>query len=139
MDDLRAVAAIAMVLFHAGVELAGGGLVGLDVFFVISGYLITAILVQDPSDGKARAGGRSRPLMHAPRPCVCSGTAEGRLSLQEASLRPRTAPRSPSAQPPRADRRAAAIFSLPQALNIDGCAAAFRLQGARMEQGQHEP
>ena len=42
IDGLRAVAVIPVVLFHAGFEIFGGGYVGVDVFFVISGYLITA-------------------------------------------------------------------------------------------------
>jgi peptidoglycan/LPS O-acetylase OafA/YrhL len=41
IDGLRAVAVISVVLYHAGVKRLGGGYVGVDVFFVISGYLIT--------------------------------------------------------------------------------------------------
>jgi peptidoglycan/LPS O-acetylase OafA/YrhL len=47
IDGLRAVAVIPVILFHAGFELFSGGFVGVDVFFVISGYLITTILIED--------------------------------------------------------------------------------------------
>jgi peptidoglycan/LPS O-acetylase OafA/YrhL len=44
IDGLRALAVIAVVLYHAQVPGFGGGYVGVDVFFVISGYLITRLL-----------------------------------------------------------------------------------------------
>lgn len=47
IDGLRALAVFPVILFHAGFELFSGGFVGVDVFFVISGYLITTILIQD--------------------------------------------------------------------------------------------
>ena len=47
IDGLRAVAVIPVILFHAGVELFGGGFIGVDVFFVISGYLITTIIIKE--------------------------------------------------------------------------------------------
>ncbi len=45
IDGLRAVAVICVVLFHAGVPGFGGGFLGVDVFFVISGFLITGVLL----------------------------------------------------------------------------------------------
>jgi peptidoglycan/LPS O-acetylase OafA/YrhL len=59
IDGLRAVAIIPVVLFHAGVPGFAGGFVGVDVFFVISGYLITGILARDLAQG----GVRFRPLL----------------------------------------------------------------------------
>ncbi|GAA4924075.1 peptidoglycan/LPS O-acetylase OafA/YrhL [Stackebrandtia albiflava] len=47
IEGLRAVAVGAVVLGHAGVPLVGGGYVGVDVFFVISGFLITSLLLKE--------------------------------------------------------------------------------------------
>jgi peptidoglycan/LPS O-acetylase OafA/YrhL len=43
IDGLRAVAVLSVILFHAGFSAFPGDYVGVDVFFVISGYLITGI------------------------------------------------------------------------------------------------
>lgn len=51
IDGLRAVAVIPVVLFHAGFEGFSGGFVGVDVFFVISGYLITTIILSEKEQG----------------------------------------------------------------------------------------
>ena len=47
IDGLRAVAVIPVILFHAGFKTFAGGFVGVDVFFVISGYLITSIILKE--------------------------------------------------------------------------------------------
>lgn len=47
IDGLRAFAVIPVIFFLAGVDLFGGGYVGVDVFFVISGYLITTLIIND--------------------------------------------------------------------------------------------
>ncbi len=52
IDGLRAVAVVPVVLYHADVALFGGGFVGVDVFFVISGYLITRLLLADLDTGR---------------------------------------------------------------------------------------
>ncbi|WP_085693798.1 MULTISPECIES: acyltransferase family protein [unclassified Pseudomonas] len=52
IDGLRAVAVIAVVLFHFGVPGFTGGFVGVDVFFVISGYLITSIIWNQRQAGR---------------------------------------------------------------------------------------
>jgi len=50
IDGLRALAVLPVILFHAGLEQFAGGFVGVDVFFVISGYLITSIIYEEISD-----------------------------------------------------------------------------------------
>jgi len=52
IDGLRAVAVLPVILFHAGFEWFSGGFVGVDVFFVISGYLITTIIINEMEDSK---------------------------------------------------------------------------------------
>ncbi len=52
IDGLRAFAVVPVVLFHAGFSGVSGGYVGVDVFFVISGYLITTILMSELASGK---------------------------------------------------------------------------------------
>jgi peptidoglycan/LPS O-acetylase OafA/YrhL len=52
IDGLRAVAVLAVVLYHAGLGLTSGGFVGVDVFFVISGYVISKSLLADLQSGR---------------------------------------------------------------------------------------
>jgi hypothetical protein len=47
IDGLRAVAVSSVVLFHLGDKVVSGGYVGVDVFFVISGYLITSLICSE--------------------------------------------------------------------------------------------
>jgi len=54
IDGLRAICVAAVVLFHAGVPGFAGGYVGVDVFFVISGYLITLLLVGSSAEPLGR-------------------------------------------------------------------------------------
>lgn len=51
IDGLRAVAVLPVILFHAGFSFFSGGFVGVDVFFVISGYLITSLLIAELEQG----------------------------------------------------------------------------------------
>ncbi len=52
IDGLRTLAVLPVILFHAGFSAFSGGFVGVDVFFVISGYLITSIIIAELQAGK---------------------------------------------------------------------------------------
>jgi peptidoglycan/LPS O-acetylase OafA/YrhL len=70
IEGLRAVAVLAVVLFHASMPGLGGGYVGVDVFFVISGFLITGLLWREVSTSgsvrlRAFYGARARRLLPA--------------------------------------------------------------------------
>ena len=52
IDGLRALAVIPVIFFHAGFNFFSGGFVGVDVFFVISGYLITTIIIKELNNNK---------------------------------------------------------------------------------------
>ena len=68
IDGLRALAILPVLFFHAGISPFSGGFVGVDVFFVISGYLITGMLVaQDkPSIGLLKTFWSRVGATHAP-------------------------------------------------------------------------
>lgn len=69
IEGLRAVAVVAVVLYHAGVPGMAGGFTGVDVFFVVSGFLITGMLWRDVTAGGVRLGAfyaaRARRLLPA--------------------------------------------------------------------------
>ena len=56
IDGLRAIAVVAVILFHARVPGFAGGFLGVDIFFVISGYLITGIICRDLAAGRFSLG-----------------------------------------------------------------------------------
>jgi peptidoglycan/LPS O-acetylase OafA/YrhL len=47
LDGLRALAVVAVLLYHGGVSWSGGGFLGVEMFFVLSGFLITSLLVAE--------------------------------------------------------------------------------------------
>ncbi len=51
IDGVRALAVIGVLLFHLGVPFIAGGFIGVDVFFVLSGYLITALVTRNMGNG----------------------------------------------------------------------------------------
>jgi peptidoglycan/LPS O-acetylase OafA/YrhL len=63
IEGLRAIAVLLVVLDHAGVQVLHGGYVGVDVFFVLSGFLITGLLLRD----QERAGHVRLPEFYARR------------------------------------------------------------------------
>ena len=52
IDGLRALAVLPVIFYHAEFEFFKGGLVGVDVFFVISGYLITSLILKEQREGR---------------------------------------------------------------------------------------
>ena len=52
IDGLRAVAVLPVIFFHGGLFGVTGGYVGVDIFFVISGYLITSIILEEIEDNR---------------------------------------------------------------------------------------
>jgi len=52
IDGLRAIAVLPVVAFHSGLTAFSGGYVGVDVFFVISGYLITSLIIKERSESR---------------------------------------------------------------------------------------
>lgn len=51
IDGLRAIAVLSVVIYHSGISFLAGGYIGVDVFFVISGYLITSIILRKIGSG----------------------------------------------------------------------------------------
>ncbi len=84
IDGLRAIAVLVVVLFHAGFGMPGG-FVGVDVFFVISGFLITGLLARDLDAGTFSLAGfwerRVRRILPAATVVVLATLAIGLLVL----------------------------------------------------------
>ena len=110
LDGLRAVSVIAVILYHAGFGWMHGGFFGVEVFFVVSGYLITSLLLEEreaersiyaPVLASPGAGVCCRPCCPccSPSPCGpdfrvrpnsnqrCAGTFPGRCSMSATGVR----------------------------------------------------
>ncbi len=90
IDGLRAVAVLAVVLFHAGAPGFDGGFVGVDVFFVISGFLITQRVVASREAGDFTFGHfyarRARRLLPAAATTLLATLAAGVVLLEPADV-----------------------------------------------------
>ena len=78
IDGLRAFAVLAVLGFHAFPRVFPGGFIGVDVFFVISGFLITGIILDDLEHGSfsftTSYARRVRPAGSPPLPVVLAAT-----------------------------------------------------------------
>src|SRR6188508_1834776 len=63
LEGLRGLAILLVLLFHAGIPGITGGFIGVDVFFVLSGFLITGLLIRE----RERTGRVSLPAFYARR------------------------------------------------------------------------
>ncbi len=85
IDGLRAVAILAVVAFHLGISWIPGGFVGVDVFFVISGFLITSIIARELGEGTFHLGNfwlrRARRILPALGAMLALTSAGGYLIL----------------------------------------------------------
>ena len=84
IDGLRAFAVLAVVLYHAFPKVVRGGYVGVDVFFVISGFLISSILFTEMGEGRFSFttfyGRRIRRIFPALAVCLAAVLAYGFVS-----------------------------------------------------------
>lgn len=91
VEGLRAVAVVVVVLFHLRIDLLSGGYVGVDVFFVVSGYLITRLLLRElADDGSISLAGfwarRARRLLPASALLLLVTVVAGRLMLSPLAM-----------------------------------------------------
>lgn len=74
IDGLRAVAVLSVIIFHLNNRWLPGGFLGVDIFFVISGFLITGIILSEIQNGSFLSGifipaGLSGFILPLLRPC----------------------------------------------------------------------
>src|SRR5882672_12204430 len=90
IDGLRAFAVLSVVLYHAFPQVICGGYVGVDIFFVISGFLISSILFAEMTEGRLSVtifyGRRIRRIFPALAVCLAAVLAYGFVSLTPSEL-----------------------------------------------------
>jgi len=90
VDGLRAVAVLGVVLYHLGLPWIGGGFAGVDIFFVISGYLITGIISREIDLGRFTFAGfyerRIRRILPAFAALLAACTAAASILLLPSGL-----------------------------------------------------
>jgi peptidoglycan/LPS O-acetylase OafA/YrhL len=90
IDGLRAFAVLSVVLYHAFPKEVRGGFVGVDIFFVISGFLISSILFSEITEGRFSFttfyGRRIRRIFPALAVCLAAVLAYGFVSLMPSEL-----------------------------------------------------
>jgi peptidoglycan/LPS O-acetylase OafA/YrhL len=90
IDGLRAFAVIAVVLYHAFPKEVRGGFVGVDIFFVISGFLISSILLKEITENRFSLakfyGRRIRRIFPALAVCLVAVLAYGFVCLMPFEL-----------------------------------------------------
>src|SRR2546423_14352200 len=91
LDGVRALAVTAVLLFHGGVSFLPGGFLGVDAFFVLSGYLITSLLLAERAEtGRIRLGAfwarRARRLLPALLVVIMVVAVAGRYLLPDVEV-----------------------------------------------------
>src|SRR3954467_3562841 len=91
LDGVRALAVAAVLLFHGGVSFLPGGFLGVDAFFVLSGYLITSLLLAERAEtGRTRLGAfwarRARRLLPALLVVIMVVAVAGRYLLPDVEV-----------------------------------------------------
>ena len=74
LDGLRAISVIAVIFYHAGFGWMHGGFLGVEVFFVVSGYLITSLLLEETRAHRRRAPAA---VLAAACPAAAAGVVRG--------------------------------------------------------------
>jgi peptidoglycan/LPS O-acetylase OafA/YrhL len=91
IEGMRAIAVVLVLLYHAALGPFGGGYVGVDVFFVVSGFLITGVLLRDFGDGVRSLPGfwarRARRLLLASVLVIVATIVAGRFVLDPLAQR----------------------------------------------------
>ncbi|WP_066801117.1 acyltransferase family protein [Sphingomonas soli] len=90
IDGLRAIAVVAVMLFHARIAGAAGGFTGVDIFYVISGYLISGIILRETAHGSFTFAGfyarRARRILPALFAVMLASVAAAWLVLFPAAM-----------------------------------------------------